>query len=406
MNQGPERIDYQETPEVTEVHAVVKREHGEPTAEVTPIPVWLSAICGVAVAWAGVYFGIFHGGFRGDVFNEYASSPAVLFPIPERGGGPAESAGELSLTQQGKAVYANCVPCHMANGMGQPGVFPSLVGTSWVKSEKRLVAILLKGITGPMTVEGKPYNGNMPAWEATLTDKRIAAVASYVRNEWGNSFGEITPEQVAAARKEFAGKTSQWTEAELLQIPEDAPLPGGAEGGAPAAAASAAGDAQKPAEAAPAATAPAAPAPAGGTFDLEASIKRGQPLYMQTCVACHQPTGKGLPGAFPPVAESSYVTENERRLIAILLKGVSGPLLVNGVTYNNVMLPLEVQFPVYKDNSKIADVANYVRNNFGNKAAKPITPEYVAQVRAEFASRATPWTEEDLKKTFPESYPK
>lgn len=138
-----------------------------------------------------------------------------------------------------------------------------------------------------------------------------------------------------------------------------------------------------------------------GAFDLKASIERGKPVYMQTCLACHQITGMGLPGAFPPLAGTEFTTGDARRMVAMLLKGVQGPLKVNGVTYNNIMLPLDVQFPILKDDAKIADVVNYVRNSFGNKDEKGVTPEFVTKVRAEFASRTTPWTEADLLK-FPE----
>jgi mono/diheme cytochrome c family protein len=141
----------------------------------------------------------------------------------------------------------------------------------------------------------------------------------------------------------------------------------------------------------------AAAAPAASSYDLKASITRGQPLYMQTCVACHQPTGMGLPGAFPPIAKSDYVTADSRRLVAMILKGVQGPLTVNGVQYNNIMLPLDTQFPVLKDDAKVADVLNYVRNSFGNEAKDPVTPEFVTAVRKEFEGKTTPWTEADLK---------
>jgi mono/diheme cytochrome c family protein len=380
MNEGPERIDYQETPDVTEVHAAVKREHAEPTADTTPMPLWLTGLCGVAVAWAGFYFGIFNGGLSNNIYNEYESSPSALFPLPQKEG--VGAAVQLSLAQQGKSVYGQCVGCHGGTGTGVPGQFPPLAGSPFVvKGEKRIIAILLKGLSGPITVEGKQFNNAMPAWEAALSDKKIAAVASFVRQEWGNKAGEITEAKVAAAKKLFASKTGPWTEAELLQIPEDENLPD--EGGA-AAAATAAAPAAAPAPGAPSAAAPvtapaiastptappapgAAPAPAAGSFDLKASIGRGQPLYMQTCIACHQPTGMGLPGAFPPLAKSEYATGDARRMVAMILKGVQGPLTVNGVQYNNIMLPLDTQFPVLKDDAKVADVLNYVRNSFGNE---------------------------------------
>ena len=402
MNEGPERLDYQETSDVTEVHAAVKREHSEPSADVTPIPLWLTGLCGAAIAWAGAYLGVFHGGFSADVYNEYTSSPAVLFPLPKAEGAAGEAAAAVSLAQQGKTIYSNCVPCHQASGAGVPGQFPPLVGSEWVHGEKRLVAILLKGIQGPLTVEGKPFNGAMPAWEASLTDKKIAAVASFVRAEFGKNLPEITEAKVKAARAEFGAKTGAWTEAELSQIPADATLPDAA-GAAPAATSAAAASATPTGAApagtppVPAATTPDAPAPTATSFDLKASVERGKVLYMQTCITCHQPTGLGLPGAFPPLAGSEYVNENPRRMIAILSKGLQGALTVKGTTYNNIMMALEMQFPIYKEDAKLADVANYVRNSFGNTAQEPITPELVADVRKEFASRTTPWTEADLK---------
>jgi len=420
MSQGPDRIDYQETPDVTEVHASVKREHAEPTAEVTPMPLWLTGLCGLAVAWAGAYFGIFNGGLSGNVFNEYQSSPAVLFPLPQKGG--TEAAVALTLAQQGKSVYGQCVGCHGGTGAGVPGQFPPLVGSEWVnKGEKRIVAILLKGIQGPLTVGGKPFNNAMPAWEGALTDKKIAAVASFVRSEWGNTAGEISEAKVTAARKEFAGKAGAWSEAELLQIPEDATLPDAA-GAAPAdgkpaapapapataTSAPAAAPASAPATAAsvPAATpagapspalAPAGAAPAVAAFDLKASIEAGKPLYMQTCIACHQVTGMGLPPAFPPLGGAEYTNGSARRMVAMMLKGMQGPLTVKGVTYNNIMLPLDTQFPIYKDDNNVANVANYVRNNFGNAATEPVTPQLVKEVREKWASRTTPFGEADVK---------
>src|SRR5436190_3367846 len=107
MQEGPERIDYQETPDVTEVHAAVKREHSEPRADVTPLPLWLTVLCGLAVLWAGLYLGVFHGGFSGNVFNEYESSPQVLFPVPTKPGA-AEAVAPQSLADIGKSVYGNC----------------------------------------------------------------------------------------------------------------------------------------------------------------------------------------------------------------------------------------------------------------------------------------------------------
>ncbi|MDB6148657.1 MAG: cytochrome c class [Chthoniobacter sp.] len=411
MANRPDRVDYEETPDVTEVHASIQREHQEPSANVTPIPMWLTGVCGAVMVWAGTYFGVFHGGLSGKVFNEYESSPNVLFPIPTKGtSGPgAGAAATMSLAEQGKSVYgANCLSCHQGSGLGVPANFPPLVKSEWViGSEKRLVAIILKGLTGPITIGGQKqtYSGNMMGWETTLTDKKIAGVVSFIRAQWGNNAPEVSEAKVAAARQEFAGRKAQWTEADLLQIPEDATLPDAA-GATPAATPTAAAGAPAPAatgtpaKAAPpvgAAPATTAPAPQGGApLDLQASIGRGKALYMQTCLACHQPTGAGIPGAFPPLAGSEYVGGDARRMVAMLINGVAGPIKVKGMQYNNIMMPVPMQFPVLKDDTKLADVINYVRNSFGNKDAAGVTVEMVSAARKEFGTRTTPWTEAEL----------
>ncbi len=384
MTEDPDRVDYQETPDVSEVHAAIQREHSEPTARVTPIPLWLTGVCAAAMVWAGTYFGVFHGGLSGNVFNEYDSSPAVLFPIPVKPGGPgAAAAGPAqSLAEQGKAVYANCVACHQPNGLGVAGQFPPLAKSEWViGSEKRLVAIILKGVQGPLTVLGEKhtYTGNMIAWETTLSDKKVAAVASYIRSQWGNTAPEISEAKVAAARKEFAGQKAQFTEAELLQIPADATLPDAA-GAAPASpgAATTAG---------PTAGAAAVAQPAGGG-DQMAEGKAG---YMMICVACHQPTGMGLPMVFPPL-NTEYVNGDPKRFAAMILKGNAGPMTIDGKPYNNVMPGQEA---VLTD-KKIAAIMTYVRASFGNKSG-PVSPDVVAAARKEFADRKTPWTEPELK---------
>jgi hypothetical protein len=71
--------------------------------------------------------------------------------------------------------------------------------------------------------------------------------------------------------------------------------------------------------------------------------------------------------------------------------------VINGTPFNNIMLPVDLQFPILKDDAKVADVANYARNSFGNEAKENVTPELVTAVRKEFAGRATPFTEADIK---------
>ncbi len=389
-NEGQDRMDYLETSDVTEVHAAIAREHAEPSADVTPIPTWLSIVCAGALCWAGIYVGIFHGGFNPKVYNEYDSSPAAFFPLPQSSVAGSGAAAELTPLALGEKVYKEvCQACHQGTGLGVAGQFPPLAGSEWVDgsefNEKRLVAIVLKGLKGPITVKGGAFNSLMPPQEAAINAKKVAAVLTYIRQAWGNKGGEITEAQVAAAKKEFSARTDQWTIEEIKKIPLDAKLDGA---GAPPAAASGKTEAPK--------TAAAAPEASSGSFDLAASIKRGATHYATSCGTCHFPTGMGLPPVNPPLVGSDYVTGDARRLIAIPLKGINGPLKVGATVYPGPMVPPALMFPaVINDDKSLADVLNYIRNTWGNKA-DAITPEMVAKVRAEFAGRAEPWTEAEL----------
>jgi mono/diheme cytochrome c family protein len=137
--------------------------------------------------------------------------------------------------------------------------------------------------------------------------------------------------------------------------------------------------------------------PALGQDDIKASADRGKMVYMQTCMACHQLTGLGIPGAFPPLAKTEWVTGDTRRLTAIVLKGISGVMTVDGKIYATGMPQPDTTFPQLKDDKNVADVLNYVRTSFGNAATEAITPAFVAEVRKEFADRTTQWTEAELK---------
>jgi mono/diheme cytochrome c family protein len=225
-------VDYHETPDVTQVHAAIRREHDEPLTQVVPVPLWLMGLFGLAVFWGAFYLGSYNGAFSSDVYNE--SAGASVQKANGAGGDTASAPAEESPVAQGKKVFLqNCAVCHQPTGLGIPGQYPPLAKSEYANgSPKRLAMILLKGLQGHVKVNGAAYNGAMPAWVATLTDKKIAAVLTYVRQEWGNSAPEISPEQIATARKLFKDRTDPWAEADLLAVPADAQL----EGGSPAAA--------------------------------------------------------------------------------------------------------------------------------------------------------------------------
>jgi mono/diheme cytochrome c family protein len=107
--------------------------------------------------------------------------------------------------------------------LGLPPVFPPVSKTEYASgSAERFAAIILKGIIGPITVNGQLYTNVMPPQEAMLTDEKIAAVVTFVRSNFGNASSAVTPEVVAEARKKFLERKTSWTEAELKAWPEEA----------------------------------------------------------------------------------------------------------------------------------------------------------------------------------------
>jgi mono/diheme cytochrome c family protein len=117
----------------------------------------------------------------------------------------------------------------------------------------------------------------------------------------------------------------------------------------------------------------------------------GEQTYQTVCAACHQATGAGLPGAFPPLAGSEYANGDAETMIRIVIAGLQGPVTVKGQQFNSMMPP-----PPGLDDEKIAAVLTWVRSNFGNKASK-VEKSQVAEIRAQIASRGKPWTMDELK---------
>jgi mono/diheme cytochrome c family protein len=97
----------------------------------------------------------------------------------------------------------------------------------------------------------------------------------------------------------------------------------------------------------------------------EASIARGEKIYKQYCLSCHQVDGSGVPQLNPPLKNSAYVVGEESKLISIVRHGFNDGVEINGDAYTNPMPPVGANF---KD-QEIADVLTYVRNSFGNKAS-------------------------------------
>lgn len=153
------------------------------------------------------------GGFNADVYDQRFD--------------PAKAGKQVAVAVDpvvaGKKLYHSsgaCVTCHQDTGLGMAGAFPPLAGSEFVNgSEERVIRIVLSGLTGPVTVEGKDFNSAMPAFGPggfNWSDEKIAQVLTYVRQEWGNTAPPVTKEKVAEIRaKESAHEGKAWTVAEL-----------------------------------------------------------------------------------------------------------------------------------------------------------------------------------------------
>jgi cbb3-type cytochrome c oxidase subunit III len=206
----------------------------------------------------------------------------------------------------GKTIFLlNCAACHRPNGAGG-GPYPPLAGNPDVNAvdSAGLIQTVLNGRTGPITVNGTQYGGNMPSWRE-LSNEEIAAVLTYVRSAWQNSAPAVSADQVAAARAPTA--------------------------------------------------------------------MSGEALFAAHCATCHQLSGQGT-DAYPPLAANPVVTAADPgNMIGVIVNGRTGPLTVNGKTFNS-------QMPTWKgqlSNADIASVATYVRSAWGN-AASPVTEQEVA----------------------------
>ena len=111
--------------------------------------------------------------------------------------------------------------------------------------------------------------------------------------------------------------------------------------------------------------------PAIASMTREIQVEKGKLVFMQTCAVCHQTNGQGLPQVFPPLAGSDFLMADKARSIRIVLRGMSGPISVNGTTYDSVMPPV-----VQLTDEQVANVLTYVRNSWGN-TGEAVAPDEV-----------------------------
>lgn len=99
----------------------------------------------------------------------------------------------------------------------------------------------------------------------------------------------------------------------------------------------------------------------------------GEKLYNTNCASCHLKSGKGVSGAYPPLADSEWLNEKRKRVIQTVKYGREGKIDVNGVTYNNQMPDPDLS------DAKVAAILNYIMTSWGNSQDEKVTAKEVAQ---------------------------
>jgi len=183
---------------------------------------------------------------------------AAQMAAPEKTEAAAPAGGgaqvDKALFDEGKSLYAqNCAACHQADGKGLPGTFPALAGSQVVADVNAALKKIVQG------------GGGMPAFKQ-LSPEDLAALLTYIRNDFGNSYGGVSVDEV---KKALGGGESA--------------------------------------------------APAGGGAEA-ALIKEGEEVYNQNCASCHQPGGAGMPGVFPKLKGNPNL-KDKAFVIQRILKG-------------------------------------------------------------------------------------
>jgi mono/diheme cytochrome c family protein len=180
------------------------------------LPIGILFTLSALILFSGTYLNRYAGHYSPTIYNENEKLTK---------GEPAEV--KIDPVAVGRGEFnAVCVTCHQPTGLGMPGLYPPLAGSEWVNGPaSRVIRIVLYGLKGDVHVEGHEFNAAaMPVFGQQVTgsvynwsDEKIAYVLTYVRQEWGNKGGPITPDDVTAVRK-AVGDRREESEAELEQV--------------------------------------------------------------------------------------------------------------------------------------------------------------------------------------------
>jgi len=136
----------------------------------------------------------------------------ILVVVPENSKSQTPPNGE-------QLYMSRCSSCHLANGEGITGVFPTLNEVEWVTGDKgRLIRIVLDGVMGKIQVGDMVYTGIMPPWKTFLNDQEMAALLTYIRSAWDNDASAVSENEVLLVREATSDRNQAWTAKELSEV--------------------------------------------------------------------------------------------------------------------------------------------------------------------------------------------
>ncbi len=199
--------------------------------QTTIVPAGGSAIAEFKVDVPGTYILVDHSIFRAfnkgalgqikaegpDIKQIYSGKERDEIYLPEGGNiqnitaeapkAPMAKSKEERIAFGERVFKQNCVACHQANGQGVESAFPPLAKSNYLNNKSKAIEAVVYGLSGKVIVNGKEFNGVMPAWQ--LPDEDIANVLTYVYNSWGNDGSVITNDEVQKARKAAPKKLAE-----------------------------------------------------------------------------------------------------------------------------------------------------------------------------------------------------
>ncbi len=129
-------------------------------------------------------------------------------------------------------------------------------------------------------------------------------------------------------------------------------------------------------------------------------LTRGRTLFNRHCATCHGPDGAGIENLAPPLLQSNYLTEPKERFLAVMLYGLSGPVTVNGKTYDYGISMPGIGGSTELTDQNIKDIGNYMRNAFTNEPKQDVDLKTITKLRNLDRPLDQTFTETELHDTF------